>query len=122
MPMLISALSSSFRDKLAVGRRGSFFVGPDERDLEGGDPPDHLRRRSMEFERVQPKSTHRPSLLSAATTDGNMWSTATETGSLRGEPRNAEDGRMKDAALALLNTPQMRSMRLIGNSNPRYQW
>lgn len=23
---------------------------------------------------------------------------------------------------ALLNGPQMRSMRLIGNSNPRYQW
>ena len=22
----------------------------------------------------------------------------------------------------ILNTPQMRSMRLIGNSNPRYQW
>ena len=26
------------------------------------------------------------------------------------------------AAVEALKTPQMRSMRLIGNSNPRYQW
>ena len=30
-----------------------------------------------------------------------------------GDSRKGEDARM---------TPQMRSMRLIGNSNPRYQW
>ena len=29
--------------------------------------------------------------------------------------------RMSNGSQAL-NTPQMRSMRLIGNSNPRYQW
>lgn len=29
--------------------------------------------------------------------------------------------RMSSASLAL-NTPQLRSMRLIGNNNPRYQW
>ena len=29
--------------------------------------------------------------------------------------------RMSNAS-QVLNTPQMRSMRLIGNSNPRYQW
>jgi len=32
--------------------------------------------------------------------------------------RRAEDRRMS----AILNTPQVRSMRLIGNSNPRYRW
>jgi hypothetical protein len=32
-----------------------------------------------------------------------------------------EDRRMSSAALVLL-TPQMRSQRLIGNSNPRYKW
>ena len=32
--------------------------------------------------------------------------------------RRAEERRMS----AVLNTPQMRSMRLIGNSNPRYRW
>ncbi|KAL8688984.1 MAG: hypothetical protein Q9224_004752 [Gallowayella concinna] len=33
----------------------------------------------------------------------------------------ASEGRMSNASEVLL-TPQMRSMRLIGNSNPRYQW
>jgi hypothetical protein len=32
-----------------------------------------------------------------------------------------EDRRLSNAALVLL-TPQMRSQRLIGNSNPRYRW
>lgn len=41
-----------------------------------------------------------------------------------GRERGGEgDGqrRMSSASLAL-NTPQLRSMRLIGNNNPRYQW
>ncbi|KAI9841231.1 MAG: hypothetical protein M1838_003664 [Thelocarpon superellum] len=33
-----------------------------------------------------------------------------------------EDGRQSNSAHATLMTPKMRSMRLIGNSNPRYQW
>jgi hypothetical protein len=38
---------------------------------------------------------------------------------LRGNERLAADERRMSA---ILNTPQMRSMRLIGNSNPRYKW
>lgn len=41
-----------------------------------------------------------------------------------GGDKGAEDDaqrRMSSSSLAL-NTPQMRSMRLIGNNNPRYQW
>lgn len=34
------------------------------------------------------------------------------------EPQRERERRMS----AILNTPQMRSMRLIGNSNPRYRW
>jgi len=41
--------------------------------------------------------------------------------------RGSEDGdhlelRRKSTAAAVLTTPQMRSQRLIGNSNPRYRW
>ena len=41
-------------------------------------------------------------------------------GSLR-DSRLGVARRMSNAS-QVLNTPQMRSMRLIGNSNPRYQW
>ena len=41
-------------------------------------------------------------------------------GSIR-ESRAGPNRRMSNAS-QVLNTPQMRSMRLIGNSNPRYQW
>ena len=37
------------------------------------------------------------------------------------ESRMGGNRRMSNGSQAL-NTPQMRSMRLIGNSNPRYQW
>ena len=30
--------------------------------------------------------------------------------------------RLMSVGVEVLTTPQMRSMRLIGNSNPRYQW
>lgn len=40
--------------------------------------------------------------------------------------RNVNTGRgsrrWQDAIAAVLLTPQMRSQRLIGNSNPRYRW
>jgi hypothetical protein len=35
--------------------------------------------------------------------------------------RDPEMRRNSNAA-SILNTPQMRSQRLIGNSNPRYKW
>jgi hypothetical protein len=120
LPLLISHLSSSVNSKVQLNRRGSFFVGPDDKDLEANEP---LARRSAEFERIKPGAAmSRPSLLSAATTDGNTWSTGMNTGDLRTEPRTPEERRMSDAAIALLNAPHLRSMRLIGKSNHRYKW
>lgn len=120
LPLLISHLSSSLSNKVAISRRGSFFVGPEERDLEAAE---HPTRRSMEFERIRPgEAVNRPSLLSAATTDGNTWSNGIESGNIRTEHRAQEERRMSDVALALLNAPQIRSQRLIGHSNPRYRW
>lgn len=43
-----------------------------------------------------------------------------EEGSIK-ETRIGVNRRMSNVS-QVLNTPQMRSMRLIGNSNPRYQW
>ena len=37
------------------------------------------------------------------------------------ESQRSVNRRMSNAS-QILNTPQMRSMRLIGNSNPRYHW
>ncbi|KAL9101616.1 MAG: hypothetical protein Q9163_003135 [Psora crenata] len=37
-------------------------------------------------------------------------------------PKSERRGSAMSDASQLLHTPQMRSMRLIGNSNPRYQW
>lgn len=41
-----------------------------------------------------------------------------------GRDRGGEDDgqRWMGSASLALNTPQLRSMRLIGNNNPRYQW
>jgi hypothetical protein len=38
------------------------------------------------------------------------------------EREERERERRQSAGVLALMTPQMRSMRLIGNSNPRYQW
>ncbi|KAI9880646.1 MAG: hypothetical protein M1830_001650 [Pleopsidium flavum] len=43
------------------------------------------------------------------------------SGARERDGREREDRRISAGAQALM-TPQMRSMRLIGNSNPRYQW
>jgi hypothetical protein len=37
-------------------------------------------------------------------------------------PYDRDPERRSSAAASILNTPQMRSQRLIGNSNPRYKW
>lgn len=69
-----------------------------------------------DFRRREGSSVVRPSLLGtgALTTDGNSWSNGLEQGDMRDESRRLSE--------ALLNTSQMRSMRLIGKSNPRYRW
>lgn len=38
------------------------------------------------------------------------------------EERGGKGSRKMSEGSQILMTPQMRSMRLIGNSNPRYQW
>ncbi|KAH0542258.1 hypothetical protein FGG08_003380 [Glutinoglossum americanum] len=50
----------------------------------------------------------------------SLFDTDVEAADLEREERERER-RQSAGALALM-TPQMRSMRLIGNSNPRYQW
>jgi hypothetical protein len=37
-------------------------------------------------------------------------------------PYDRDTERRNSNAASILNTPQMRSQRLIGNSNPRYKW
>jgi hypothetical protein len=37
-------------------------------------------------------------------------------------PYDRDPERRSSNAASILNTPQMRSQRLIGNSNPRYKW
>jgi hypothetical protein len=111
LPFMLSQLGSSVRERVSVSRRGSFFVGPDERDLEVAENPTFERIRTREG------TPGRPSLLSAMSVDGNIWS----NGYHQGDLRDAESRRPSEA-LALLNAPQIRTMRLIGNSNPRYQW
>lgn len=39
-----------------------------------------------------------------------------------GDAHGRRSGEQDRRLSAVLNTPQMRSMRLIGSSNPRYQW
>lgn len=63
---------------------------------------------------------HRPSLARNRTTLEDEEPTATRLS----QEGDAEDFRRGDERRlsAVLNGPQMRSQRLIGNSNPRYKW
>nr|OQO17104.1 hypothetical protein B0A51_14054 [Rachicladosporium sp. CCFEE 5018] len=83
--------------------------------------PKSTRRRSSVGEDLQRRSTER----------------SRESGHQHGVDRDIETGKrqafvpvwgehevaaMNDRRMSVLNTPQMRSQRLIGNSNPRYRW
>lgn len=73
------------------------------------------RKFSMSYKR-------RPTILDEEAAVDEPW-TPGRTRSLSGE---REGGRVKERRMSsgakILMTPEMRSMRLIGNSNPRYQW
>lgn len=83
-------------------RRSSIFHLNDDTDVEAGG------RSSGEFERLRPPHSRKNS--SSLVTDQHE------------EQRSLDERRFSDAALAVLMSQQMRSMRLIGNSNPRYRW
>jgi hypothetical protein len=112
LPVLISQLSSSFAAHRTLTRRGSFFISPEDvaqhaQDLEARQQSTELERPlSRDIHDVPPPPSRKGSILVGA------W--AAEAA--------AEDRRRNEIAVAALNTPQMRSMRLIGNSNARYQW
>jgi hypothetical protein len=113
LPLLISHLSGSVSNRM-LSRHGSFFVGPDDASPYTSGHDIESRRASGEFERPRSTDTHDipPPFLTRRTS----WF---------GDPvadAVAEERRRTEAAIATLMTPQMRSIRLIGNSNPRYKW
>ena len=112
LPQLLSQLGTSLVTNPGLSRRGSYFVAPEDRDLEVG-PEERLHGRE------DVDLGGRRSLL--AEVENASWNTGLETQGLWPHGKPAEDRRLSDAAKALM-TPQMRSMRLIGNSNPRYKW
>jgi hypothetical protein len=83
-------------------RSSSFFLATEDNDPEAGG------RSSGEFERARPPHSRHNSSAGVLDHDG--------------EQRSMDERRFSDAALAVLMSQQMRSMRLIGNSNPRYRW
>jgi hypothetical protein len=100
---LISHLSSSFQSRPQGGRRASILFGSDERDLESGlQRPTYDRTSSRE----RGDRSRRPSLYLASGSQSTL-------------PCPPDD--VENDATALM-TPQVRSMRLIGHSNPRYRW
>ncbi|KAF1957477.1 cation diffusion facilitator 10 [Byssothecium circinans] len=70
--------------------------------------------------------SRRPSTLRSSERRGSMESDddieSFRHGLMMGFERDKEAERRMSLGAAALNTPQMRSMRLIGSSNPRYKW
>jgi hypothetical protein len=111
LPLLISQLSHSNRP--GDSRRNSFFAPVDDHSHHHRDVESGAQRNSAEYERGRPVHSRASSIQAGLSADQqSLW-----------RERSHEDrGRIADAAMALLMTPQMRSMRLIGNTNPRYKW
>lgn len=85
--------------------------------------PSIIRERSVTSlaELRHPRSHRRAhSIVSNSEDEQDVESHGDRPGRDRGGEGDAQR-RMSSASLALI-TPQMRSMRLIGNNNPRYQW
>jgi len=104
LPSLISHLSSSLQPRPQAGRRGSILFGSDDRDLESGLRPSYDRSASIE----RGDLSRRPSLYLASGSQSTLPGPPSEA-----DPQNESASQM---------TPQLRSMRLIGHSNPRYRW
>ncbi|OAL02626.1 cation diffusion facilitator 10 [Phaeosphaeriaceae sp. SRC1lsM3a] len=69
--------------------------------------------------------TRRPSTIRSNERRGSLTDEEEDIEAFRGNfmmPYDRDTERRSSAAASILNTPQMRSQRLIGNSNPRYKW
>ncbi|KAH7386825.1 cation diffusion facilitator 10 [Phaeosphaeria sp. MPI-PUGE-AT-0046c] len=69
--------------------------------------------------------TRRPSTVRSHERRGSLTDEEEDIEAFRGSfmmPYDRDTERRSSAAASVLNTPQMRSQRLIGNSNPRYKW
>ncbi|KAF2024934.1 hypothetical protein EK21DRAFT_117333 [Setomelanomma holmii] len=67
----------------------------------------------------------RPSTIRSNERRGSLTDEEEDLDSFRGGlimPYDRDTERRSSNAVSILNTPQMRSQRLIGNSNPRYKW
>ncbi|KAL5121701.1 hypothetical protein ACEQ8H_000388 [Pleosporales sp. CAS-2024a] len=76
---------------------------------------------------ISTRGSHLPSLFRGRRASGRASLTDDEDDveAVRGAPNMPYDRdleRRSSIAASILNTPQMRSQRLIGNSNPRYKW
>lgn len=99
LPGIISARSASNSDRRSHRRRPSSFSS----DNGGRQSNDGRDRPSPDLQDLEAGQLRRHSSFTP------MW------GDSDSEP-------MEESRLNLLMTPQMRSMRLIGYSNPRYRW
>ncbi|KAF2823790.1 cation diffusion facilitator 10 [Ophiobolus disseminans] len=69
--------------------------------------------------------TRRPSTIRSNERRGSLTDDDEDVESFRAGlmmPYDRDPERRSSSAASILNTPQMRSQRLIGNSNPRYKW
>lgn len=69
--------------------------------------------------------TRRPSTIRSNERRGSITDEEEDIETFRNNfmmPYDRDTERRASAAASILNTPQMRSQRLIGNSNPRYKW
>lgn len=74
---------------------------------------------------IQSHGSRRPSTIRSSERRGSQSSNEDDIESFRHGltmPWGERDERRMSAGASILNTPQMRSQRLIGNSNPRYKW
>jgi hypothetical protein len=70
-------------------------------------------------------STRRPSTIRSNERRGSLTDEEEDFDAIKAGlamPYDRDLERRASNAASILNTPQMRSQRLIGNSNPRYKW
>ncbi|RKU42793.1 hypothetical protein DL546_003851 [Coniochaeta pulveracea] len=117
-------MSSDIRNSLAL-RRGSFLLLQEEPVSTPLAAKGHGTLTSLIRNRSA-SSLHALSRVSSVREprDEEEWAgSATTDWVYRPEGDDASSRSLNERRMsAILNTPQMRSMRLIGNSNPRYRW
>ena len=100
LPGIISARKNSNADKPSYGRRPSSLS-------------DDVTRNSTEGHKRNSSSMDNYDL------EAGVWRRGSSFTPMWGD---SDSEPMDDSRMSLLMTPQMRSMRLIGYSNPRYRW